>query len=1175
MKIKHLLIGMLAIAASVACNRTDEPEETPKLEVDKATVEVAATAGEASFNVTSNQNWVASADADWVSLEPASGAASEKAVTVKVTAEDNETTAAREATVTVKAGELTKTVKVNQAAGQGGETPGPELEKSEWALVGTFGADNNWNPASELYLSVLDEEYFVYYGLELATDSEFKFLKGGAWPPAGQEIGGNGLVEPNTIQPAGGSNIKVTEAGKYDIYLAADLTKFYIMSEGKLPSEAVEPAPVENQWGMMGCFVDNQWATDVPMTKEGEWIVAKGAQFTELTFKIRANASWADGTNIGRAPGSERAVVNGKIEVVTAEYAKANLGGDAADIKLNGEPGTYDVYFSFENLEVYVMEEGFKPGEKEPQNPDPVEITYTVVGTIADAAWVNNVPAGLMTKEGDLYIAKNVPFVWNSTCYGGDYNRIEFKIVETGTWDGFAYPEKNVDQYANAEITVQNGGENIALNAPEGSYDVYFDKANLKVWVMEAGFKPGEKEPLVPQPEPEYTLDGKQWMAEADGMQVLFDFGLAEEGMLSVGMPSMDGTGFGLYMAGLYEIVPADATSGVINFTQYDWEWDEFADPVEMPYSELTATTVKVVSEGVFGTTEPISFTLVENPYEIAPPQTGGDGPSGAIENGEYWFFNGEKVMTPLAEGETTGVLPAGNVIDGASTVKNIFTLTYDPDWTYYTIQDSYGRYLGQTDETGNITVTDVLPTDDTYAFYLWAVETGYGEACSIYNASYYYDITYSAAGNNWVLVDGGYEFPETLPVLVKAENPVEEPVEPQAATIASVLALGNGATIPADTFVEGFVISNMDLNNLTSKKGMYIQDETAGLQFYLAANHTFKFGDKVKVDLSGAKVGEYGGAVQISGLALAKIEVLSSGNAVEPKTVAIADFLANKYEGQYVAVENVQVAKSDLSKTWVSGGAHTSINIEDADGNKFVVFSSKYATYGTSTVSQGAGTLKGIASINNGKIQLIFAQNSDYAGLTGTRFGEEVVEPEEPETPDTPATGNRADFETLTRTASYTAHTTTAGWVLTNCAVQEGYTTDINPQYILIGKVGDTDTWAKAACMNGKTSAVGTIESPEIAGGCGKLEFDFAHIFSDKNGMDFDIEVIQNGAVVKTINVKKTSSEAAKMTKLHFSEEVNVSGTFKLKFTNNSPSATDGNKDRVSIWNLTWTSVQ
>ena len=227
-----------------------------------------------------------------------------------------------------------------------------------------------------------------------------------------------------------------------------------------------------------------------------------------------------------------------------------------------------------------------------------------------------------------------------------------------------------------------------------------------------------------------------------------------------------------------------------------------------------------------------------------------------------------------------------------------------------------------------------------------------------------------------------------------------EDPVTPPAgdgsvATIASVLASGNGATIPANTFVEGVVISNMDLNNLTSKKGMYIQDESAGLQFFLAANHEFKFGDKVKVDLTGTTIADYYGAVQISGLALDKIEVISSGNTVTPKTVTITDFLANKYEGQYVAIEGVQVAASDLSKTWVSGGAHTSINMEDANGNKFVVFSSKYATYGTSTVAQGSGTIKGISSINNGNMQIIFAQSSDYAGLTGTRFdGTEVTPP-------------------------------------------------------------------------------------------------------------------------------------------------------------------------------------
>ena len=246
--------------------------------------------------------------------------------------------------------------------------------------------------------------------------------------------------------------------------------------------------------------------------------------------------------------------------------------------------------------------------------------------------------------------------------------------------------------------------------------------------------------------------------------------------------------------------------------------------------------------------------------------------------------------------------------------------------------------------------------------------------------------------------------------------------------TIAEFLANGGSA-------IEGVVISNMDLNNLTSKKGMYIQDETAGLQFFLAANHTFAFGDKVRVDVSGVTVGAYNGAVQVSGLALDKITKISSGNTVTPKTVTMADFLANKYEGQYIALEGVQVASADLSKTFVMGDAHTSINMEDANGNKFVVFSSKYATYGTTAVPQGSGTIKGISSINNGNMQIIFAQNSDFAGLTGTRFdGTEVTPPtgggdEGGEDPVTPPAGGEGEYDSnITWTLGNKAYDKTSG---------------------------------------------------------------------------------------------------------------------------------------------------
>ena len=271
-------------------------------------------------------------------------------------------------------------------------------------------------------------------------------------------------------------------------------------------------------------------------------------------------------------------------------------------------------------------------------------------------------------------------------------------------------------------------------------------------------------------------------------------------------------------------------------------------------------------------------------------------------------------------------------------------------------------------------------------------------------------------------------------------ETPTPPAGDGSVVTIASVLALGANATIPANTFVEGVVISNMDLNNLTSKKGMYIQDESGAVQLRFSADHTFAFGTKLKLDLSGCKVGAYSGAVQIE-VANAKATVLSSGNTVAPKTVTIADFLANKYEGQYVAIEGVQVAASDLSKTWVSGGAHTSINMEDANGNKFVVFSSRYATYGTSTVAQGSGTIKGISSINNGNMQIIFAQNSDYAGLTGTRFdGTEVTPPAGGEDPVTPPAGGEGQYDSnITWTLGTNAYDKTSGGTNVQTATVNG----------------------------------------------------------------------------------------------------------------------------------------
>ena len=99
---------------------------------------------------------------------------------------------------------------------------------------------------------------------------------------------------------------------------------------------------------------------------------------------------------------------------------------------------------------------------------------------------------------------------------------------------------------------------------------------------------------------------------------------------------------------------------------------------------------------------------------------------------------------------------------------------------------------------------------------------------------------------------------------------------------------------------------------------------------------------------------------------------------------------------------------------------------MEDAAGNKFVVFSSKYATYGAETVAQGSGVIKGISSVNNGTMQIIFAQASDFAGLTGERLdGNTTPDPTPDPTPEpepTPGAGESATiyFDNVANRTSY-----------------------------------------------------------------------------------------------------------------------------------------------------------
>ena len=161
---------------------------------------------------------------------------------------------------------------------------------------------------------------------------------------------------------------------------------------------------------------------------------------------------------------------------------------------------------------------------------------------------------------------------------------------------------------------------------------------------------------------------------------------------------------------------------------------------------------------------------------------------------------------------------------------------------------------------------------------------------------------------------------------------------------------------------------------------------------------------------------------------------------------------------------------------------------------------------------------------------------------------------------------GGRDDFNTVGANSGYGARKTTNGWNGTNCAVMQGGSSDNNPTFKFIGSTSAT----RAFTMNGKTSAKGKITSPTLTTGCGKLSLKYGHAFSEANGVDFTITIKQNGAAVQTYKVDVNSITQKKV--YTWEQDVNVAGDFVIEITNNSPSNSTSNKDRVSIWDIEWT---
>lgn len=179
-------------------------------------------------------------------------------------------------------------------------------------------------------------------------------------------------------------------------------------------------------------------------------------------------------------------------------------------------------------------------------------------------------------------------------------------------------------------------------------------------------------------------------------------------------------------------------------------------------------------------------------------------------------------------------------------------------------------------------------------------------------------------------------------------------------------------------------------------------------------------------------------------------------------------------------------------------------------------------------------------------------------------------------ETPDpdpvVPSGDYKGDFNSFNGgkavSSPYGTYTNSTGWTAENAVVLAGQTSgtaDAAPYFSFIG-----DRTTLAPTLNGNTTKVGKLTSPTLTGGIGTLTFSYGFAYNESK-CSVTINILQGGTVVKSHEF--TPASVAKGQAFSYSYDFNVSGDFVIEIVNNCLSNTSsGNKDRISIWNLTWT---
>lgn len=209
---------------------------------------------------------------------------------------------------------------------------------------------------------------------------------------------------------------------------------------------------------------------------------------------------------------------------------------------------------------------------------------------------------------------------------------------------------------------------------------------------------------------------------------------------------------------------------------------------------------------------------------------------------------------------------------------------------------------------------------------------------------------------------------------------------------------------ITQDVIIKGVIAGNDESGNIYKK--FFLQDNTGGIDVEIDQTSLytqFKIGQRVFIKCKGLYLGQYGNATELGypfngqigriPAALMADHIFADSLPGKAPVPIVLDPLSGpftKYINMLVAIPDVRFPDAGLP--FASGGTSSSRNVFNAagnqiimDGKNLILYNSSYASFSSSLLPAGVGTVQGIFTVFTSKYELLVRDLKDIINFVDT----------------------------------------------------------------------------------------------------------------------------------------------------------------------------------------------